>query len=188
MARKDGIAIDATGTPALEVEADALALPVFADEVRGAAGPVKALDRLLGGALAAAIRAERFEGKAGQELSISTLGRAPAARVHLLGLGDRARPLAPAFEPLRAAVGAGTRAVAVALPSAVEDVPAAARAAAEGAALGGYDFLRYKTEKSRPPGLAAVKVAVPRGRERSAEVRDALRLAGEVAAAVAWAR
>src|SRR5690242_18955116 len=150
MARKDGIAIDATGTPALEVEADALALPVFEDEVRGAAGPVKALDRLLGGALAAAIRAERFEGKAGQELSIATLGRAPAARVHLLGLGDRAKPLAPAFEPLRAAAGkatraavkAGARTVAVALPTGVEEVAAAARAAAEGAAIGGYDFLR----------------------------------------------
>jgi leucyl aminopeptidase len=198
MARKDGIAMEATGTPALEVEADALVLPVFVEEVRGGgAGAVKALDGLLGGALAAAIRSERFEGKAGQELSIATLGRAAAARVHLLGLGKRDEAaLAPAFEPLRAAAGkagraaakAGARTLAVALPSGTDDAAAAARAAAEGAALGGYDFLRYKTEKSRPPGLATVRVAVPRGRERSAEVRDALRLAGENAAAVAWAR
>ncbi len=198
MARKDGISIEATGAPALEVEADALALPVFEDEVRaGGAGPVKALDRLLGGALAAAIRAERFEGKAGQELSIATLGRAAPARVHLLGMGERGKDaVAPAFEPLRAATGkaaraavkAGARTLAVGLPAGAQDVAAAARAAAEGAALGAYDFLRYKTEKNRPPGLAAVRVAVARGRERSAEVRDALRLAGEIAAAVAWAR
>ncbi|HEX9052045.1 MAG TPA: leucyl aminopeptidase [Anaeromyxobacter sp.] len=197
MARKDGIAVAATGAPALEVEADALALPVHEEEIAGA-GPVRALDRLLGGALAAAIRAERFEGKAGQELSIATLGRAPAARVQLLGMGSRAKAaaLAPAFEPLRAAAGkaaraaakAGARTLAVALPSGTGEVAAAARAAAEGAALGAYEFLRYKTGKSRPPGLAAVRVAVPAGRERSAEVRDALRLAGEIAAAVAWAR
>ena len=62
MARTKGIAIEATGAPALERVR--LELPVFEDEVRGA-GPVKALDRLLGGALAGAIRAERFEGKPG---------------------------------------------------------------------------------------------------------------------------
>jgi leucyl aminopeptidase len=199
MARRDGIAMEATGTPALEIEADALALPVFVDEVRrGGAGRVRELGRLLGGALATAIRAERFEGEAGQELSIATLGRAPAARVHLLGMGERGKgaALAPAFEPLRAAAGkaaraaarAGARSLAVALPAGADDVPAAARAAAEGAALGAYEFLRYKTEKKLPPGLASVAVAVPRGRERDAEVREALRLAGEVARAVAWAR
>ncbi len=197
MARKEGIAIEATGAPALEVEADALALPVFEEEVGAAAGPVKGLDRLLGGALVTAIRAERFEGKAGQELSIATLGRAPAARVHLLGLGARAKAaLAPSFEPLRAAAGkaaraaakAGARTIAVALPSGTEDVAAAARAAAEGAGLGAYEFVRYKTEKDRLPGVATVRVPVPKGRERSAEVRDALRLAGEIAAAVTWAR
>ncbi|HET8541750.1 MAG TPA: leucyl aminopeptidase [Anaeromyxobacter sp.] len=199
MARKDGIAMEATGAPALEVEADALALPVFEEEVRGGgAGTVKALDGLLGGALAKAIRAERFEGKAGQELAIATLGRAPAARVHLLGMGERAKAgaLAPAFEPLRAAAGkaargaakAGARTLAVGLPAGTEDAAAAARAAAEGAALGAYGFVRYQTGKDRPPGLAAVRVAVPRGRERSADVKDALGLAGEIAAAVAWAR
>ena len=64
----------------------------------------------------------------------------------------------------------------------------AARAAAEGALLGSYAFLRYKTAKKAPPRLEAVRVAVPPGRERAREVRDALALAGEIAAAVAWAR
>jgi leucyl aminopeptidase len=199
MARKDTIGIAATGTGAAEIEADALALPVFEEEVRGAgAGRVKALDERLGGALLAAIRAERFEGKPGQDLVLPTLGRAAATRVQLLGMGPRARQANGAgHEPLRAGVGraaraaakAGARSLAVALPEADGlDVPAAARAAAEGALLGAYDFVRYKTEKKRPPGLAAVTVAVPSGRERAAEVKEALRTAGEIGRAVAWAR
>lgn len=199
MARKDGIAIEATGAPALEIEADALALPVFDDEARGKAGRIRELDRLLGGALARLVQAERFEGKAGQELAVSTLGRSPAMRVHLVGLGGRGRTArGDGFEPLRLAVGkaaraavkAGARTLAVGLPDGeAGEVPAAARAGAEGALLGAYEFVRYRTDgEKRPPGLARVKVAVPAGRERTADVRDALALAGEIARAVGWAR
>ncbi|HEY6002221.1 MAG TPA: leucyl aminopeptidase [Anaeromyxobacter sp.] len=200
MARKDGIAVEASGSPALEIEADALALPVFAEDVKGAlAGRVRELDRLLGGALATAIRAERFEAKPGQELALSTLGRTPFARVHLLGLGPRAKGgRERGFEPLRFAVGkaaraaskAGARSLAAALPDgAPADVVPAARAAAEGALLGAYDFVRYKTDgEKRPPGLARLRVLVPPGRERASDVRDALAVAREIARAVGWAR
>ncbi len=202
MARKDGISVEATGAPALAVEADALAVPVFEEELRaGAAGRVKELDRLLAGNLGDAIRAERFEAKPGQELAIATLGRARARRVILLGLGARERALArgaaDGFEDLRMAVGkaargavkAGARVLSVALPAGdALDVPAAARATAEGALLGAYEFVRYKTGDERPPGLAAVKVAAPSGRDRAKDVRDALALAAEIGRAVAWAR
>jgi hypothetical protein len=68
VARKDGIAIEATGAPAPSIQADVLALPVFEEETRGGGtGRVRELDGLLGGALVAALRAERFEGKVGQE-------------------------------------------------------------------------------------------------------------------------
>jgi leucyl aminopeptidase len=201
MARKDGIAIEATGAPAPSIEADVLALPVFEEEARGGgSGWVRELDGLLGGALVEALRAERFEGKAGQELVLPTLGNAPAGRLHLLGLGPRARRAdvnANGCEPLRAAAGkaaraavkAGARPLVVAVPE--EDAggaAAAARAAAEGALLGAHEFLRYKTEKKRPPGLARVTVAVAPGQERTREVKDALVIAGEVGRAVAWAR
>ena len=200
MARKDGIAVEASGSAAIGIEADALALPVFEEDVKGGlAGRVRELDRLLGEALAGAVRAERFEGKPDQELVLGTAGRAPYARVHLLGLGPRAKGAREGgFEPLRAAMGkaaraatkAGARSLAAALPDgAVGDVVPAARAAAEGALLGAYDFERYKTdEKKRPPGLARVRVLVPAGRERTAEVRDAIALAREIARAVGWAR
>jgi len=200
MATKDGIAIEASGAPAHEIEADALALPVYEEEARGGAGRLKELDRLLGGGLARAVKAERFEGKSGQEVVLPTLGRAPATRVHVVGLGPRsAASRADGYEPFRMAVGkaaraavkAGARSLALALPQGVttDEAPVAARAAAEGALLGAYDFVRYKTDaEKRPPGLARVKVAVPSGRERAAEVRDALSLAREIALAVRWAR
>ena len=198
MAREDGITIDVTGVAPADAEGDTLALPVLEEEVRGAgAGRVKALDVRLDGALRAAIRAERFEGKPGQDLVLATLGRIPARRLHLFGLGPRAALAKEGNEPLRAGAGraaraavkAGARRLAVALPDADGiDVPAAARAAAEGALLGAYEFVRYKTEKSRPPGLSSVAVVVPRGRERAREVKDALRLALEIGRAVAWAR
>jgi len=201
MARKDGISVEATGAAPLRIEGDVLALPVFAEDLRNG-GVVRELDGVLGGALLRAARAERFEGKPGQELQLATLGRIPAARVLLVGLGPRraaGEALArDGFEPLRmaagqagrAAVKAGARALALALPDGLPgDVPAAARAAAEGALLGGYHFLRYKTEtKKAPQRLEKVRVGVPAGRERAREVREALALAGEIGAAVAWAR
>jgi leucyl aminopeptidase len=201
MARKDGYTVDATGGAPLGVAADALALPVFEEDLRGGGGPLRALDAQLGGALLAAARAERFEGKPRQELQLPTLGRAACARVVLFGLGPRDGALArlrrEGHEPLRMAAGqaartaakAGARSLAIALPDgAPGDVPAAARAAAEGALLGSYAFLRYKTDEKAPRAIEAVRVVVPPGRERAREVRDALALSAEIARATAWAR
>ncbi|HET8733572.1 MAG TPA: M17 family peptidase N-terminal domain-containing protein, partial [Anaeromyxobacteraceae bacterium] len=199
---RDRISVKASGAEALELEADALVLPVFEEDLRGGGGRVpKALDARLDGALFAAARAERFEGKAGQELSLATLGRLPARRVTLAGLGQREQAMAAlpreGFEPLRmaagkasrAAVKAGARAVALAVPELGDGaVPGAARALAEGAMLGAYEFGRYKTGKDRPAGLASVVVAVPAAAARDRAVQDALDLAGRLSAAVAWAR
>jgi leucyl aminopeptidase len=203
MARgKDGIAVKATGTPALEIEADALALPVLEDEVRGGgSGWVKELDAALDGVVLGAARAERFEGKPGQELSLTTLGRMPARRVMLLGMGDRASAAEDwgrlGYEPLRmmagraarAAAKTGARSLAIALPELDEAaVPGAARALAEGTLLGAYAFDRYKSEKDKAPALAALHLAVPPAAERSRELREALELARAIGAAVSWAR
>jgi leucyl aminopeptidase len=203
MARKETLSVDATGAAPLKVAADALALPVFAEDLRAGDGPVRAIDATLGGALLAAARAERFEAKPGQELQLPTLGRAAAGRLLLVGLGRRAdceRVMRrDGFEPLRLAAGkaaraaakAGARSLAVAVPDGAAghaDLPSAARAAAEGALLGAYAFLRYKTEKKDAPRLEAIRIAVPPGRERAREVKEALDIAAEVARAVAWAR
>jgi leucyl aminopeptidase len=197
----NGIAVRATGAAALEIEADLLALPVFEDELRGGgAGVVKALDAILDGAVRAAAKAERFEGKAGQELRLDTVGKAPSARVVLLGLGRRAKAAeglaASGYEALRVAAGqaaraaekAGARTLAIAAPD-LDGLGAApaARAAAEGALLGAYAFRRYKTD-GRERALVTVLVGVAPDAERARDVKDALALAKEIALATAWAR
>jgi len=202
MARTKELVARAEGTPPLEIEADALALPVFEEDLRGqGSGRVKELGTLLGADVVGLARAERFEGKLGQELALPTLGRAAAARVILSGLGPRSRARRfgdEGYEPLRMAAGkaartaakAGARSLAVALPEATEDdLASAARALAEGALLGGYAFERYKTgEERRPAPLSETIVALPRGAERGGEIKEALALAQEIARAVAWAR
>jgi leucyl aminopeptidase len=200
MARRDGISVEATGAEPLRITADALLLPVFEEDVRGkGAGAVAALDGRLDGGLLRAAKAERFEGKAGQELSLATLGRLPAGRVVLMGLGARAKAAealdGAGYEPLRMAAGkaargavkAGARDVVVAVPDAANPA-AAAQASAEGALLGAYEFRAYKTAKEPRPGLASLKVAVPAAKARAREVRDALALASDIGRAVAWAR
>ncbi|MGC4000163.1 MAG: leucyl aminopeptidase [Anaeromyxobacter sp.] len=203
MARgKSGTAVKVTGTPALEVEADTLALPVLEEELRGAGGGwLKALDAALEGAARAAAKAEKFEGKAGQELVLTPLGRLPARRVVLMGLGSRARLVEAAragFEPLRMAAGkvaraaarSGGRALALAPPAVEADqLAGAVRALVEGALLGAYSFDRYRTvAEKRGQGLAALAVAVPAGLEKAADVRAAAELGSALAGAVGWAR
>jgi leucyl aminopeptidase len=200
-ARKDRISVKPAATPLSKAAADALLVPVFEEDVRGSgAGNARALDAALEGALLASAKAERFEGKAGQELSVTTLGRLPSRRVVLLGLGKRAGLAAMAgqgYEALRTAVGkaartavkAGGRALAVAVPDMTGDEMAAAgRALAEGALLGAYAFERYKKEDGQLPGLESVTVLVPSGPDRSAALRDALELASATSRAVRWAR
>jgi leucyl aminopeptidase len=187
--------VELVGAELSGVEAGLLAVPVHEEDVRGGLrGAARDLDARLGGHLAAAVADERFHGKADQALLLHTLGRLPAARLLLLGLGPRAPDGATrdGAEPLRmaagkagrAAVKAGAARLVVALPGGL-DAPAAARAAAEGALLGAYRFERYKTKKDGAGALRAIAVASP---ERGREVREALRLGERVARAVAWAR
>jgi leucyl aminopeptidase len=200
-ARKDRIPVKPAATPLPKAVADALLVPVFEEDVQGSGGgAARALDAALEGALLAAAKAERFEGKPGQELSLTTLGQLPSRRVVLLGIGKRAGLAAIAqqgYEALRTAAGkaaraavkSGASAVAVAVPEmSGDEVAPAGRALAEGVLLGAYAFERYKKDDGRVPGLEAVTVLVPAGPDRSAALRDALELAGATHRAVRWAR
>ena len=108
----------------------------------------RALDAALGGALAAAAERLRFTGKARQKVALDTLGRLPAARVLLLGLG-KANEGGPA--ELR---DAGAAAVTEALAQRLERVgfavpaPEAVLGLATGALLGAY---RYDALKAPDP-------------------------------------
>jgi leucyl aminopeptidase len=191
------IAVQATGNDPLSLATDVLALLVHAEDLGGAR--LKGLDRKLDGNLLQAAEAERFEGKAGQELSLATLGRTRAGKVMLVGLGPRKKATAPwpqdlrealrlaAGQAARAAGKAGAATLAIGLPEKEEDEAQAARAAVEGALLGAYTFEHYKTDTRKKARLAGITVAVSGG-ARSSAVRSAVEMGREVAVSVAWAR
>ena len=197
------VKVELTEAAPLEIEAGAVAVPVFEGDLAGARrGPVGALDEALQGALSAAARDERFQGKGDQLLQLHTLGRIPARRVLLLGLGPRERAAALAqagFEPLRMAAGAAARAagkagaaeLAISIPAEL-DAAGAVRAAVEGALLGAYRFERYRGRKNgrqEPPRpLRRITLALAGGAARDGAVREAVALGEQVAQAVAFAR
>jgi leucyl aminopeptidase len=202
MPRNDSLRVALLGASPADVDADALALPVFTEDLRGRGSPaIAALEAALDGALLAAAKAERFTGKAGQELSLPTLGRSRAARLVLLGLGPRdeavARLRGEGFEGLRAAAGkaariagkARARALAVVVPDLPgADLAGAARAAAEGALLGAYAFRRYRKEEDEDGRVGAVRIVVPARRDKDRALREAVDLGADIGRAVAWAR
>ncbi|MGK5672681.1 leucyl aminopeptidase [Micromonospora sp. URMC 106] len=109
-------------------------------------------------------------GGPGEVIKLATLGTVTAPVVAAVGLGPEPTGAAPAPETLRRAAGAAVRAlagaprVALALPLPDDaDAPAALRAVAEGALLGGYRFAGYKTrpQPARREPVAEVLVAVP---------------------------
>ncbi len=111
-----------------------------------------AIDAALDGALGRTAARLKFTGKPGQSVSLDTLGRLPATRVLLVGLGDRAK-VAPGT--LR---DAGAQAVDAALGQRLDEVGfvvpegADARLIAEGALLGAYRFDQHKkADPDDPP-------------------------------------
>jgi leucyl aminopeptidase len=147
--------------------------------------------KVLGKGLLPALAGLGATGKAGQVVSLTTLGALPAPYVVAVGLG----PVARSYEPelLRRAAGAGVRALAgqgrVATTLAAGGNPDAVRAVAEGALMGAYAFTRYRSAASsaelRPP-VGQVVLAVPDAKDRG--TKAALRRAEVVARAVALVR
>ncbi|MCP3057418.1 leucyl aminopeptidase [Myxococcus sp. K38C18041901] len=173
-----------------------LVIPLFEGELgEGAPAGLAAADSALEGRLRGAATQEGFKAKADQSLVMHTLGRIPAGRVLLLGLGSRAR-----FQPevLRLAAGRAAKtaqrlkvaSLVMALP--VTDAQAdAARAVVEGLELGAYKFDKYKSSAREEKGAkkpVKVSLVLPEGVEKSRELEDALALGKRVAEAANWAR
>ncbi|WP_110205340.1 leucyl aminopeptidase [Nocardioides daejeonensis] len=130
-----------------------------------------------------------FKAGVGEVAKVPSGGVVNAPLVVFLGLGD-ADALSPAV--VRRATGAAVRAVpnaatlALAVPS--ETLPLLA-AAAEGAALGGYAFTRYKKESApTKPGVGEVIVLSPLARQEEATraFEEALRVAEAVNTTRDW--
>jgi leucyl aminopeptidase len=134
---------------ALETSVDLFAFSAFGDPSKDAVW--KAVDSALGGVLSDSAKAESFEGKPGQTLSLHTHGKIAARRVLVIGAGARGDFTNPGIRDVTATIaqiankqGAGS--VGFVLPSfgANREQPLV-QLAAEGIFLGTYKFARYLT-------------------------------------------
>ncbi|MDR7418764.1 MAG: leucyl aminopeptidase [Armatimonadota bacterium] len=170
---------------------DALAVGVFAAPGR-LEGIAAKIDQALGGVLARALHDERFTGEPGKVFILHTLGRLPAARIAVVGLGDR-NSLTPERHRLAAAAAAraaqdrklGRIAFApISHPSMEPAEVAAART--EGALLGTYTFSKYRKEKGHSLDVdllaanRAEATAVEAGRRRGQVVAEAVNYARDL--------
>ena len=134
-----------------EVDADLLAVGLYKGEA-----PPEGLD----GAAEPALSGGDFSGKAGQTALLYPGDALAASRLLLVGLGDRASFTREKLRRTAATVAKrarslGANAAALLLPNPeISSVEGAARAAAEGAALGLYRFTRYKTGGRTEPAEA----------------------------------
>jgi leucyl aminopeptidase len=170
---------------------DVLALGVFSAPGR-LEGVAAKVDHALGGLLARALQEERFTGETGKVFIFHTHGRIPAARIGVVGLGDREKLT---IDQLRLAAGAVARAamdrklsrIAFA-PLQHRDLEPAVIAAArtEGALLGTYAFTKYRKEKGQAVDIdllaanRAEAAAVEVGRRRGHVIADAVNYARDL--------
>ena len=207
---RDGV-IELTLLPgaALQATVDLLAFVTFGDPAKDAG--FKAVDGALGGVLADVAKAESFDGKAGQAISVHTHGRIPARRVLVIGGGAKSEFRAPNIRDAtalaaQAANKSSSASVGFVLPALGGGREAALlQLAAEGVLLGTYKFDRYLTseEANRPPALKrfgflgdakvkkptaaqarAAQAAIARGAAVAAAINHARDLINEPAAAI----
>ncbi|MBI2854802.1 MAG: leucyl aminopeptidase [Chloroflexi bacterium] len=172
--------------------ADAIIVDVF----EGAAHPsgaTIAVDELLKGAIAQMISQNEVKGKVGEVTLIHTLGKLPAARVAVLGLGKQAelntdkvrRAMAECCRVLRRAGAQKIASVIHGTKDGALPVSEAVQATAEGCILGLYTFRKYCTKAPEEPQVEEVHIvsteadasALERACERGSIIAEATNLA-----------
>ncbi len=185
--------------PFAQVQVDLLGVVILGDPAKDAV--FKSLDSSLGGILSEVARAEHFEGKSNQSISVHTHGRIPAKRLLLVGGGARGEFTTPGVRDLAAIVAQaankhGAATVAFVLPVLGANREATlVQLAAEGVVLGTYKFARYLTgeDHKRTPSLKSFALIVdPKGGKlaagRSKAISAAISRGRTIAAAVNHAR
>jgi leucyl aminopeptidase len=163
-AKAPTVAVTHLAGAALQTNVDLLAFTAFGDPSKDAVW--KAVDSALGGVLADSTKAESFEGKPGQSLSIHTHGKLPARRVLVVGAGARSDFENPNIRDVTATIAqlankTGATSVGFVLPALGANREAMlVQLAAEGVLLGTYKFGRYLTAEDarRPSSLKAFGV------------------------------
>jgi leucyl aminopeptidase len=142
---------------------------------------IAAVDRALGGQIAAVIASGDFRGKAGESLLLYPTTEFPAERVQLLGLGEESKLSAEALRGLAgraldAAKGRRATNVAICAPrTSGLKLPKVTQALAEGLVLANYQFDTYRErDKDAAPPLKRATLLIDRPTELKA-ARDATR-------------
>ena len=150
---------------------------------------VDALDRALGGGVSRLVAKEEFTGKKDQTLSVPTLGRLPAAKLVVIGLGDRdkagpAEVRSFAAKAARIANAEKAKTLVLALPDGLEG---RLRTVGEGLELGAYRFTKYLTG-DRKPKESLDEVTIASERRFPPDAKRAITLGQGIAAGVIVSR
>jgi leucyl aminopeptidase len=190
--------LNLTATALTDIAADTLIIGVARRGRSLVVAPgAERLDKALKKRLEESLKALGATGKAGEVTRMATLGAASAPAVVAVGLGTApGRGERYSHEALRRAAGtavrelAGTRRVATSLAAVNGDSePGDVRAVAEGIALGGYAFRKYRSRVSSNDHRAAVANAtlvVPDAKDKA--TKDAVDRASLIGDAVSLCR
>jgi leucyl aminopeptidase len=179
----------------LETKADLIVFGVFEGDPANDAS-LASLHKELGVELAALLARDDFRGRKDQRALVSTLGRIPAHKVLLLGLGKadaytEAGARVFAANAARTALGEKAASLAIQVPE-VSGAKAATwiRPISEGVVLGSYRFTRYFTGERRPKvELAKTTVHVAGAKRKVSEAEtNAAALGVAIGEAVCVAR
>jgi leucyl aminopeptidase len=174
-----------------DLAAEVLVIGVLQGSAKSPAIPpaLKLIDRAFDGALSKLAAKDEFTGKRDQTLSLATLGRLPADKLVLLGLGDRRSLGSPelrsfAAKAARTANSEKATSLGLVLPAGFEgDL----RAVAEGLELGAYRFTKYFTGE-RKPKAALAKVTICLAAKPKGNAKALLALGQRIGAAVNLSR
>jgi len=150
------------------VKADAIIVGCF-EGIKKPQGDAAAVDKALGGAIARLIAGGEIKGKLNETTLVHSLGKLPAARAVVVGLGKRGELTA---DKVRGAVAGACRLLrksgaadiaAAVLGAGANDISAeaAAQAIAEGARLGLYRFRRHITADDEHGEIKRLTVVAP---------------------------
>ena len=110
-----------------------------------------------------AAKAESFEGKTGQTLTMHTLGKLPAKRVLVVGAGAKRDFTDPSVRDVTAAVAQTANRVGAATVGFVLPAQDLVQLAVEGIYLGTYKFARYLTsDDAKRPQVPSDGIALVR--------------------------
>jgi leucyl aminopeptidase len=176
----------------LKMKADAIVVYHY-EGVKQPEGEAAAADKALGGAITQLIKNGDIKGKLNEVTLIHGLGRLPAGRIVVVGLGkkkklDTNKIRGAVGESCRYLRGRGIASIAGTVPGAgIAGIEAdnAVQATAEGALLGVYTFKRHITKKESKRGEIKTYTIVGRGKRSLESVIEKGKILAE---AVNWAR